>query len=352
MNERLNISDLATLLAEYTGKDKKTTELFVRELISVISDALLEERIVKVKGLGTFKIIQVDERESVHVNTGERFVIPAHSKFTFTPDKELKEQVNKPFASFETTELNDGVTFSEIKSEDAEDSEEEIEEVKEVVNEEEKELPQQSSEEPEEIAAPIVALQKEKLSKETHHSRRSHNSRKHHERSKRSGTAIFISLFVLVCLGGGIYLYYMNRTPAYLEEKAIVIDARKQTVTPEPEILPDSVEEKALSEEDQPESLSEEAVLPKVNESQTKEIIKVKIVPDTRLTLIAQKYYGHKVFWVYIYEYNKAIIQNPNNIQIGTELIIPDASLYNIDAKNPESIKKAKALQSELNSKF
>lgn len=81
MNNRLAIQDLAGLLAEYTGKDKNSSERFLREFIAVVSEGVYTDKLVKVKGLGTFKIIPVEKRESIHVNTGERFVIPEHYKF-------------------------------------------------------------------------------------------------------------------------------------------------------------------------------------------------------------------------------------------------------------------------------
>ena len=109
MNNRLTIQDLAGLLAEYTGKDKNSSERFLREFIAVVSEGVYTDKLVKVKGLGTFKIIPVEKRESIHVNTGERFVIPEHYKFSFLPDKELRELVNKPFSFFETTELGEKV---------------------------------------------------------------------------------------------------------------------------------------------------------------------------------------------------------------------------------------------------
>ena len=72
MNNRLTIQDLAGLLAEYTGKDKNSSERFLREFIAVVSEGVYTDKLVKVKGIGTFKIIPVEKRESIHVNTGER----------------------------------------------------------------------------------------------------------------------------------------------------------------------------------------------------------------------------------------------------------------------------------------
>lgn len=114
MNNRLTIQELAGLLADYTGKDANSSELFLREFIAVVSEGVYTDKLVKVKGLGTFKIILVEKRESIHVNTGERFVIPGHYKFSFLPDKELRELVNKPFSFFETTELGENVDFTDM----------------------------------------------------------------------------------------------------------------------------------------------------------------------------------------------------------------------------------------------
>ena len=80
----------------------------------MVSEGVYTDKLVKVKGLGTFKIIPVEKRESIHVNTGERFVIPEHYKFSFLPDKELRELVNKPFSFFETTELRENVDFTDM----------------------------------------------------------------------------------------------------------------------------------------------------------------------------------------------------------------------------------------------
>ena len=138
MNNRLTIQDLAGLLAEYTGKDKNSSERFLREFIAVVSEGVYTDKLVKVKGLGTFKIITVEKRESIHVNTGERFVIPEHYKFSFLPDKELRELVNKPFSFFETTELGENVDFTDmdIVSDEPEIKETEDESVEEVIPEE------------------------------------------------------------------------------------------------------------------------------------------------------------------------------------------------------------------------
>lgn len=106
--------DLAAALTEKHGLAKADAEAFVSAMFTLINEALASERAVKVKGLGTFKVISVAARKSVDVNTGEPIIIEGRDKISFTPDTVLRDEVNKPFAQFETVVVNDGVDFSEI----------------------------------------------------------------------------------------------------------------------------------------------------------------------------------------------------------------------------------------------
>ena len=105
MNEKITLPALITLLSDKTGKTKKQCEDFLREFFNTIVDTLAEGENVRVKGLGTFKVITVEARKSVNVNTGEQMEIPSHRKIVFIPAKELAEEVNSPFAMFESVEI-------------------------------------------------------------------------------------------------------------------------------------------------------------------------------------------------------------------------------------------------------
>ena len=126
--ERLSIQELATVLVTKSGLKKKDAERFAITMFDIVKDGLAADRQVKIKGLGTFKVIDIDSRESIDVNTGERVLIEGHEKITFTPDLTMKELVNKPFSQFETVVLNDGVEFDDDLEQEAEASlEEDIE---------------------------------------------------------------------------------------------------------------------------------------------------------------------------------------------------------------------------------
>ena len=123
MNERLTIQDLTDLLAAKHSMTKKDAEAFVKEFFLLIEQALENEKTVKIKGLGTFKLIDVDSRESVNVNTGERFQIKGHTKVSFSPDTNLRDTINKPFAHFETVVLNENTILEDTPIEETEEEE-------------------------------------------------------------------------------------------------------------------------------------------------------------------------------------------------------------------------------------
>lgn len=118
---KLTLNNIAKVLVEKNGLEPKEAMTFTTAMFDLIHDRLNEEGIVKVKGLGTFKMIRVEARESINVRTGERVLIDSHAKITFTPDAVMKELVNKPFSQFETVVLNDDVEFTDMKSEESTD---------------------------------------------------------------------------------------------------------------------------------------------------------------------------------------------------------------------------------------
>ena len=379
MNNRLAIQDLAGLLAEYTGKDKNSSERFLREFIAVVSEGVYTDKLVKVKGLGTFKIIPVEKRESIHVNTGERFVIPEHYKFSFLPDKELRELVNKPFSFFETTELRENVDFTDmdVVLDEPNIKETEDESIEEMIPEEihlPEEEPVVFSEEgsavpPEED--PVVFSEEEPAGQpedegmdtlEPVVDERSDSSGPDSpseevetgpdaERKKpRTKRIAVVSMFVFLLMLFNIGLY-LNRTYFFEKEKESL---RIDTVFPKGEtVATEAVPDTTIvfANEDSSQTVGEttvenpevepEAVSPKV-------IARVKIEPGSRLTLISLKYYGSKLFWVYLYEYNRAVITDPNNVPIGTVIEVPAPEMYGIDRRDRSSIEKAAARQTEI----
>ena len=123
---KISLIELAAVISKRYGVNKKDATGFVTQMFDIIQQSLEQEKLVKIKGLGTFKIIDVDDRESVNVNTGERVLIEGHPKITFVPDALMKELVNKPFSQFETVVLNDGVDFDDAAASESSVAEPEI----------------------------------------------------------------------------------------------------------------------------------------------------------------------------------------------------------------------------------
>lgn len=379
MNNRLTIQDLAGLLAEYTGKDKNSSEHFLREFIAVVSEGVYTDKLVKVKGLGTFKIIPVEKRESIHVNTGERFVTPGHYKFSFLPDKELRELVNKPFSFFETTELGENVDFTDmdVVPDELEIKEAEDESVEEVMPEENhlsEEEPVVSSEEDsvvpskEELVVPSEeepAGQPEDEGMDTLEpvvderpdgpepdspSEEAETGPDAGRKKPRTKRIVVVSVFVFLLLLFNIGLY-LNRACFFEKEKETL---KVDTVFPKGETVATEVvadTATVFAKEDSARIVSEtteEKPAVKSEAASPEVIARVKIEPGSRLTLISLKYYGSKLFWVYLYEYNKNVIKDPNNVPIGTVIEVPAPEMYGIDCRDRSSIEKAAARQTEI----
>ena len=115
MKDKLTLQDIVDLMAKKAGLTKKEADVFFREFLAVLTDNIFNDEPVKIKDFGTFKLTKVSSRESVDVNTGEKIEIPAHDKLSFIPDKALKSLVNKPFEQFETTLLENAVSFDSIE---------------------------------------------------------------------------------------------------------------------------------------------------------------------------------------------------------------------------------------------
>ena len=490
MNNKLTIQELATLLSVKSGKDVYETERFIREFITVVSEGLFSDKMVKVKGLGTFKIVLVEDRESIHVNTGERILIPAHYKCSFLPDNELKELVNRPFSIFETTEIGDAASFQDMEmaddsdeddvdsdlesdaNEDGEDlslpkssvtesringlldkemteeladpedlpeihspeealtvdkqpngqidtvdspvSDDSPEEVSEPYNEETIEMENPKEEDPievedsinmdetlseeidespeadlaSEVVDTIPDSQANELMPEVESSSQVDNQDKEKEQTENREEIIRAKLaslsakdpvafvapeakpkkrrkhghtatktFFYIIVGGllvtasvALFFYFQslevrNAVPIMIESVSAI---PTETPAPTDSVFDESDSIPSNEKDSVPVVVSEPQGTMQTEQVKTKYMDTVVIQTGDRLTLISLKYYGHKIFWVYLYLANKESIPNPNSVAIGTQIHIPVPETYNIDANDEQSIRKAAALQTEI----
>ena len=364
MIEKLNIQDLIDLLAEKHGMSKKNADSFVKEFFQLIEEALEKDKYVKIKGLGAFKLIDVESRESVNVNTGERFEIQGHTKVSFTPEPALKDIINKPFAHFETVVLNEGTVLEDTPvdsdSEEDEDTEQKVEDaVPEVVAGSAVETPEiaekiDSPVEPEpveEAVVPVETVASEEVNEERVEVIKTAGPA---ESSAMKYFIAIVALVILLCAGTVAYLYYPDwfdglSTEPPVEETAgnEVGNAAGNTVLMDSVAIAvkDTVSKKLIAEpvikqQEAPVAVKQ-TVVAATSASQPKKQKKVEYVPDSTnytiagtqatntikpgetLTRVALRFYGTKALYPYIVKHNPDVIKKPDNVPAGTTIKIP-----------------------------
>ena len=327
MENKITLSDLVDLLANQTNAPQSEAEKFLKLLFQIIEETLPRDEQVKIKDFGTFKLTRVEARESVDVNSGEKIEIAAHNKINFFPATALRELVNKPFSHFETTLLNEGVSFPEMNEGMEEEDEFEADEISELVVYKETQKPDEVYPEREVIVKEVVVEEKTDILLPTLESSvyeevfRSDKtlSNKPALRAKKSGVWIPILGGVAIALAS---LFFFKQ---WQTEKKPPITVEREPI------------EAVLPVKDTVQHIKPTPEIPKKPE-------KVVLQSGKTLRLLAEDKFGNREFWIYIYLKNKDKIKNPNFVAVGTELVIPDISEYDMDASNSQSVAKAKAL--------
>jgi nucleoid DNA-binding protein len=375
MGRKISIQELAAIIAERTGNTKKLSEDFLRVFQSTIEEGLEKDGLVKIKGLGTFKLVWNEPRRSVNVQTGQEYVIPGHNKVSFLPDSLVKEIVNssesaEKFGIDPLKKLNDQA--EEIKDiladlQKSTPPKKTKQTVTHAVVTEEKETEEKTViEEKESLPVATTAETSEKRSlveevellKETPTKReipvKKGGKRIRAKREKRWIKPFLISIFVVLLVGAiSFAIWYLNLIPVVSEKFFALFDKKVEFVdiptteirTSDTTYVSPAIEvKKKEAVEDKKEAVSPTSIFeqPRVYNSfiGTETLAKGKT-----LTLIALEYYGHKNFWVYIYEANKDRIANPNSIPQGFTIKIPKLPDALIDENNPECVKYAGELE-------
>ena len=391
--------DLADLLAQKARCTKKDAELFLKEFFGLASEVISKGEPLKINGLGVFKAIWVEKRASVNIQTGLPFEIPGHYKLTFIPDKNLKEAVNAPFACFEAEILPDDVmtdaALTEEEDEESEDlldfDEDEVDEaaMKTVTltsHEDRDEKEKYSSSKSESVSESVneekntdekdVSLQPLQKSVQPENIDIKGEFRR---RTKMGYISGFLSACLLISLLALGWLYFdkadsykevnltMHPVTFTIKKNKTDVNENKDSLSVVETMVTDSIKATAVMKRKsnavdevvkQRSDVRDEEKYQNVDsvdlQQHQKEVEEPKIPvtevvkPGIFLTTISLKHYGHKTFWVYIYEENKMKIKNPNNVPIGTVLVIPDPDKYGINSGNKESVDKAKALAAEI----
>ncbi len=338
MNTKITLPQLIESLAELTGSSTTITETFIRELFALITDALVAKESVKIKNLGVFSRSE-SQPDSI----------------VFIPDENIAKAINSPFAFFEAVELNDDVTEDILcdnqtsqKEEPAQDIQIEISQDE--LSDEEECIPLIESENKIEIdnsidldnpaSTPMQEVESNDIISSAEETERNYVDDYKEDSDceitrptirNRFGLGLifgFIIGLLIGCIGTGLIMnYYKSETTTTDEETPIVIDSIQWS---------DSINDNTITTPD------------------TISIVEIydTIRPNRYLTTMARQYYGEMNFWVYIYEENKDHLKHPDRINPGTIIKIPETSKYDIDAKNPASIEKAKLKAVEIYSQY
>ncbi len=387
MNEKISFPDLVGLLSSKMNITKKEAETFLKEFFTVSTEVITSGEELRINGLGLFKPIWVEARGSINVQTGEPVEIPGHYKLSFIPDKVLREAVNAPFSSFSVEVLNDHVPIEDMTAVPSQDIDEnndicntenvELQDSKEIREKEEEDEPiepaheyiQEDKSADEESSESTVSSQEiEKFQEEiiqpeseTKVEEKEEDCYEDYLRKSASRKSFWwgvLSAFgiIIICLAGGIF-FMGNDSPYVVKIGEYTLSLGKQSIdsrpmnnNPELVVLPENKD--TLSEMEKDSVLKDSVIsVSPLAAPEVKPVIET-IRSGIFLTTLARKYFGHKAFWVYIYEENKDVIKNPNQVPIGTRLTIPSASKYNIDANNRTSVEKAKALAAKIQSRY
>ena len=399
MNNKITFVEIAEQIAESTSTSKRVCELFLRELVATITQALIDGEDVKIKGVGTFKVTRTKTRKSVSISTGDAIEIDGHNKLSFTPDKSLAEAVNQPFAQFETVFLDDAMTDEKLAEID-------------------KEYPSLFDEGSLDVTAQPVNVEASDGTESTEATGATDGT----ESTDITGsTDVTESTGATETTGATDETESTDVTgPTELESKddtvvSTVVSEPSEPVRDEPvsrpmlvgipidgptqpKPEPEPVEE---TNEDEyfyrpaprnaytptPEQLAAhsrkldkrwiglvvgiligcllmwlvmrgcektgsepQTVVPADTVAQVEEepVVTETITDQNVLSTMAARHYGSQWFWVYIYEENKDKIKNPDNVPLGTVVVIPPADKYGIDAKDPKSLKKAQMRSWEI----
>jgi len=369
MNEKITLQDLINLFGEKQSMSKKDAELFVRTMFDLIEEALTTEKYVKIKGLGTFKLTEVDSRESVNVNTGERIEIQGHTKISFTPDTTMKDLINKPFAHFETVILNDGVEFEDTPVDFSEtlDTPEVVEVPVPEETPEEKDIPEivvpeesETIEEPEAVEEPQpevveetpmpeeVAVQEEPTLEESQPTITEVPEKEKpefieektseekvvetivEESKEKSINRILwgvIVVLVLIILFGAYWMFL--RPSDTLEVKPATPIQEKQVATPAP-VAEEKPQEDTLKTvqfiELSEEELRKERV-PSFGDTLDYQIVGTQtehtLQKGETIIRASVRFFGTKKYWPYIVKHNTDVLPDPDNIPVGIRIKIP-----------------------------
>ena len=333
-NKKVTLQELADVISAQSGATKRFTDSFLRELVVVIQEYLEKDGVVKVKGLGTFKLLWIEARKSVNVATKETIILPAHYKLSFTPEESIKQELNSADAV-----VSGGASIIQDAENEADPIETEVETPAQVVEKVVEPIAEPVVEVSETAEEPVVEPAKAEPA----------------PAAKKSHKALIsiIIILLLVILGLAAYIFVPNIEGKLMSlfttlkqssfevvsvpsdsaavEDAVVVDTVAVEDVVEPVVEKPVVAEPMITVDNYTPSVAKNAP--------TREV--VTVIDGSRLTMVAYRAYGHKAFWVYVYDANRDRLKRPSDIEKGMQLRIADLPKSLVNSKDQRCLDKA-----------
>lgn len=393
MNNKITFPRLASLLADKSGRSKRFSEDFLRELFSLITERLAVGETVKVKGLGTFRLLRVEPRKSVDVTTGLPMEISGHSKVVFTPSKELAEAVNAPFDAFSAIEIANDIDIDSIVEDDDIIVQDESEDIiltsslssglslpsSDVVepsvslnaatesqdiqfesddtpiespnNDDCQNMPEFSIEQPETTSFATETSQMYGANTNPSDNCRAEDT----SQCENSGTTwvkttliCLLSVLVVGILAFLIWSIVVSPDTSDSDNPQLMSQS-KDLVVAENESESENL---VIKTDDTNVEIIDDSIQDPVPTIPSDPIVYDTIGKARYLTTMAKDHYGNNKFWPYIYEENKDHIGHPDRIRPGTPIVIPKLSKYGVDPSNPDDAEKANKMGVEIYARY
>ena len=323
MDAKLNHSDFSALLSKNLNISASKAEHFTKAFFDILIEGLESDGIVKINGLGTFKMIDVASRGSVNVNTGEKIEIKGHRKLTFIPADALKDKINQPFAMFEPVEVDDDYVDD---ADEPDESDEQPAESSEAV-ERQPVADEQSAESSEPVEQQPVADEQSSDEQTVEPVETTKSEKGHIVISTLFIINMIITFSFIIAI---VIIFYSqfssnekidesnNIVPELIAKDTLEKTVLSDTVDKQPEVLEEFVMVEAMNDLTLAQITIKDTVIYRIKGTKTVH----RIGLDETLTKISLLYFEDKRFWPYIVQYNK--IKNYNSLEIGTELLIPN----------------------------
>ncbi len=375
MAEKLSWTELRRALAKRAGVSEKTAGAFLNAVQAQLLEALKTDKQVKINGLGTFKVQAVAPRKSVNVTTGEEILIEGYNKLAFTPEAGVRELIESQEPGVKSQESDKDSVIDPIQKLGAQ-----AEEIVDILGD----LGQSPKEEPVAEPEPVVEPEPEPIVEEPAPAPEPEPEpvyfpeatpivepepeiivQRPKEEKKKShfwrDTLICVIILLLLLAGG---YFFLRQELSDIIRSFMAPAETEEVIVGEPVLM---VEEPAVVEEEPAEAEEQETVAeepaPAAESAETAKIPKGKIPQEqilaeflaasgetvtgtaeypnlitvetmhegSRLTWMAKRFYGKKVYWPYLYDANRDVIDNPNNIDTGTPLRVPKLTKAQMD---------------------